>query len=203
MEEYLMKNHRDYLVENELLLLAGSVQLNWNSQTQVLVLLKAVEPKLKSMAAEEVAKCLHPIFRDLEEYKDALKLITTYGEAFLEKHTEPDGMLRTNYNQIVSTGRVSSHNYNSQNIPSKEHLENRYRNAFIWKPGFTFVDGDYEGQELCCISSSNTLLGSSTRSVFQSMILLYCCLLISAKYIQSVAAYSTFSLFKIPSPKEV
>ena len=152
MEEYLMKYHRDYLVENELLLLAGSVQINWNSQVQVLSLLKIVEPKLKSLSAEDVAKCLHPIFKDLEEYKDSLKLLSTYGETFIEKYTEPDGMVRTNYNQVVSTGRVSSLRPNMQNIPSKEHLENRYRNAFIWKPGFTFVDSDYAGQELCCIA---------------------------------------------------
>ena len=152
MEEYLMKNYRDYLVENELLLLAGSVQINWNSQAQVLSLLKAVEPKLKGLSADDVAKCLHPVFKDLEEYKNSLKLISTYGESFLEKHIEPDGMVRTNYNQVVSTGRTSSSSPNMQNIPVNDSVGKRYRESFIWKPGYTWVGSDFIGQELSLIA---------------------------------------------------
>lgn len=168
-ERYLYKYHRDFLVQNEFILEAGSVQLNWNSISQVLALVQAVEPKLKSLAEKDVAKCSHPIFLDLSEYKESLLLLSTFGEKFL-LNLEPDGKIRTNYNQIVSTGRVSSSNPNMQQIPCKENylgmkpwLEanpgkkpkdfvTRYRNAFIWDTGFTFVDSDYTGQELCCIA---------------------------------------------------
>jgi len=152
MEDYLMKFHRKYLVDNEMLLLAGSVQLNWNSQVQVLSLLKIVEPKLKGLSADDVAKCLHPVFKDLEEYKNSLKLISTYGESFLEKHIEPDGMVRTSYNQVVSTGRTSSSSPNMQNIPVNDSVGKRYRESFIWKLGYTWVGSDMIGQELTLIA---------------------------------------------------
>ena len=47
---------------------------------------------------------LHPIGALHKKYKDALKLTTTYGEKFITDHLEPDGMIRTNINPIVSTG---------------------------------------------------------------------------------------------------
>jgi hypothetical protein len=39
-----------------------------------------------------------------------------------------------------------------QNIPAKENVGMRYRNAFIAEPGFVFVDSDYTGQELAIIA---------------------------------------------------
>lgn len=150
--EYLIKQHSEYLLQEKLLIPAGSFTINWNSTDQVLALVKAVEPKLKNLSADAVAKTTHPIFLALEEYKDTLKLLSSYGEAFIEKWVEPDGKVRTNYNQVVSTGRSSSLKPNLQNIPSKEHLENRYRHPFIPPAESSFVGSDFKGQELACIA---------------------------------------------------
>lgn len=169
--EYLLKEHRDVLIEKGLLLPAGHIEINWNSQTQVLPLLQAVEPKLKALSKEEVAKTSHPIFLDLAEYKDALKLVSSYGASFLEKYIEPDGKVRTNYNAIVSTGRCSSSRPNLQQVPAREiprHIVdiwlkshpgktdsdcyNRYRNCFYSVNGWKFVDSDLVGQELALIA---------------------------------------------------
>ena len=108
LEERLINEHRNYLIQRGYLIPAGEVKLNWNSVPQALPLLQAVHPKLKALDDESVAKTTHPVFKDLSDYKDSLKLLTTYGMTFPEKHLEPDGKIRTEYNQIVSTGRLSS-----------------------------------------------------------------------------------------------
>lgn len=170
LNEYLLAYHKDDLIKENLLLPAGTIEINWNSRDQALNILKAVEPKLKSLDKEALANVAHPIFVDLAEYRDALKLTTSFGEKFLE-HVEPDGRVRTNYNSIVSTGRASSASPNMQQIPAKESPDeivkpwleanpgkkptdyyNRYRNCFTYTPGWEFVDSDYTGQELCLIA---------------------------------------------------
>lgn len=167
----LLEEHREYLITKGYLLPAGTFSINWNSTDQVLALVKSVEPKLKNLSADAVAKTTHPIFNSLENYKDSLKLTTTYGESFIQKHVEPDGKVRSSFNPVVSTGRSSSAKPNVQNIPvkesSKEIVDNwlaahpgklekdftlRYRNAFICGPDEVYVDSDYTGQELGVIA---------------------------------------------------
>lgn len=152
VKEYLYNNHRDFLIENDMLVPAGSFTINWGSTQQVLELFQAVDKKLKSLNKESMAKFGHVIGEYRKEYTDALKLLSTYGEKFIQNHVEPDGVVRTTFNPIVSTGRLSSRKPNMQNIPSKDHLKNRYRNAFIAEPGFVYVDSDYSSQELVVIA---------------------------------------------------
>lgn len=151
-EQVLVTNHRDELIEWGMLVPADTVEVNWNSIQQVLPLLQVVEPKLKSLSKDSLADCAHPIVEDLKEYKDNLKLKSSYGEAFIEQFVDADGKVRTNFNQIVSTGRISSYKPNMQNIPAKEAVGNRYRNCFMAPEGWKFVDSDYSSQELVCIA---------------------------------------------------
>lgn len=150
-EQVLLRDHRDFLIAENMLLPANSFNINWNSVPQVLPLFKAVEPKLKDLSEESLGKTTHPICLNLEEYKNSLKLVSSYGEAFIENQVEPDGMVRCTYNPIVSTGRSSSAFPNMQQIPSKEHLQNRYRESFKYKD-WPWVGSDYKGQELACIA---------------------------------------------------
>lgn len=145
-------NHREYLIKNHLLIEAGKLEINWNSVDQVLPLAKVLHPKLKDLSAKSLGNTTHPLFTQLELYKDNLKLISTYGETFIEKYVEPDGKVRTNFNQIVSTGRVSSSSPNMQNIPARESVGTRYRNAFVYNEGWWFVDSDFSSQELAIIA---------------------------------------------------
>lgn len=105
---YLIENYREQLIENNLLFPEGTIEINWNSQTQVLPLARAVEPKLKDLSEESLADTTHELFDSLSNYKDSLKLVSSYGQAFIDKHVQPDGRVRTHYNQVVSTGRSSS-----------------------------------------------------------------------------------------------
>lgn len=143
---------RDEMIEAELIRPAGHCYLNWNSVPQVLPLLQAIVPRMKSMDEENMNRFPHPIAEKIAEYKDTLKLRTTYGESFIEKYVEPDGKVRTTINQVVTTGRASSRNPNMQNIPAKEEVGNRYRNCFKAPPKFKYVSGDYTAQELCVIA---------------------------------------------------
>lgn len=148
----LRVEHEDWLIEQGLMLPAGTVTINWGSPVQILPILKAVEPSLTSTDAESLGRTTHPSIRDLEEYRDNLRLISSYGEKFIEKQVEPDGRVRTSFNQVLTTGRVSSYKPNMQNIPAKESVGNRYRNCFICAPTWCYVSSDYVSQELIIIA---------------------------------------------------
>lgn len=152
MYNRLLDEYRQYLVDHGYLVPAGMITINWNSRDQALEVIQQAIPRLRSLAEEEVAKFNHPILDARSNYVDAVKLITTYGEKFIRDHVCSDGKVRTNFNQVVSTGRVSSSSPNMQNIPAKEEVGTRYRNAFVCDPGWVFVDSDYTGQELALIA---------------------------------------------------
>jgi hypothetical protein len=104
MQERLLHFHRKYLIDHEYLIPAGQVTINWSSQQQVLPLFQQALPKLKSLAKEERAKHSHAVLKDFQEYGEATKLITTYGEEFIQKYVSSDGKVHTNFNQVLTTG---------------------------------------------------------------------------------------------------
>lgn len=152
LEKNFLHYFREEMIEAELLRPAGDSYINWNSQPQVLPLFQAVDRKLRSLDEESMNKFVHPIGKLRKAYVEALKLRSTYGEEFVKSHLEPDGKVRTTFNQVLTTGRVSSYNPNMQNIPAKESVGNRYRNCFIAPKGHSYISGDYTGQELCVIA---------------------------------------------------
>lgn len=151
VEKYLVENHKEWLIEHEFFRPAGTCVINWNSQPQVLPLLQAVDKKLKDLSEESMGRFSHPIGIDLEHYKEWLKLVSSYGEKFLE-HVDPDGCVRTVFGQIQSTGRISSSDPNMQQITVKEFVGQRYRNCFEPPAGYKFVSSDYVSQELAVIA---------------------------------------------------
>ncbi len=83
-----------------------------------------------------------PVIDALLSYGKSKKFINTYGESLIEKIR--DGKLHTTFNQMVSTGRLSSAAPNLQNIPK----EQKYRTSFIAKPGKSLITSDMNGAEL-------------------------------------------------------
>jgi DNA polymerase I-like protein with 3'-5' exonuclease and polymerase domains len=153
MQDYLLANHRDYLIANGYLIPAGQSTINWNSSDQALPLVRCVVPKIKGLSEEERNKWSHPILKQYEAYKQSLKLINDLGEEFIRKYVDSDGMVRTNIDQVKASGRVGSSNPNLQNIVVKEFVGTRYRNAFIpHDPEWEFVSSDYVSQELVLVS---------------------------------------------------
>lgn len=152
LEKYLMCNHRNDLIARAYMIPAGMVTINWNSNQQVLPMAQLVEPRLKGLSEEDVAKTTHPFLKDLKKLISAMKLLTSFGEEFIVKYVDADGHVRCNFNQVLSTGRVSTSDPNMQNIVVTEEVGTRYRNAFVCEEGWSFVDSDYVSQELVIIA---------------------------------------------------
>jgi DNA polymerase I-like protein with 3'-5' exonuclease and polymerase domains len=152
---YLVRTDKQFLIDNGYLIPEGTIKLNWNSTDQVLPLFQQLDKKLQDLSEKSRNTFEHPIVVDYEKFKKGLKLTSSYGLSFLEM-VDLDGRVRTRFNQILATGRVSSSKPNMQQIPNFEdddpEIAYRYRRAFYASPGFTFVDADYAGQELVVIA---------------------------------------------------
>ena len=84
------------------------------------------EEYLQGFAAE------HSIVALVLEYRGVKKLLSTYVEALPQLVNRATGRIHTSFNQAVTaTGRLSSTNPNLQNIPVRDLLGKRIRQAFI------------------------------------------------------------------------
>jgi len=93
-------------------------------------------------------KNLHPIIPLVLEYRELMKLKTTYIEA-LPKFIDKDSRVHTNYNQVgTSTGRLSSDNPNLQNIPAQGEWAKKIREGFVAENAWKFLGLDYSQIEL-------------------------------------------------------
>jgi hypothetical protein len=149
---FMLNNHREFLLRENLMVAEGSVTLNLNSPPQRLKVFKLVEPQLESTANEFLEKCTHPMIDDYLEYISMEKLVSTYGAKWFT-FIDSDGKVRPRkINQIVETGRISV-SPGLQTIPADDYdLLNRYRQAFIPDYGWKFCAGDYKSQELAIIA---------------------------------------------------
>jgi DNA polymerase-1 len=104
-----------------------------------------------STAAEELDKLqdLHPIIPLMQEYREIMKLATTYIDALPELINKKTGRVHTSFNQAVTaTGRLSSSEPNLQNIPMRTDLGREIRRAFVAEKGKKLVSLDYSQIEL-------------------------------------------------------
>jgi len=95
----------------------GGVTINWNSSPQLLKLFnkglgifpkdKEGKPATGKSIIEKFA-LKHPIISKLIKYKGIKKQRSTYGIKFLDAHLDIDRRVRTSFDPIVATGRVSS-----------------------------------------------------------------------------------------------
>lgn len=155
IEQTMVATDRQWLIDHEYLTPGGAVTINWGAWQQTLPIFQCQQPKLKSTSAKGaggMGNFFHPIGNAFREWKDSMKLTSTYGQKFIDEHREPDGVVRTTFNQILSTGRVSSRRPNMQQIPVREPIGPRYRNAFVSPAGWTYVSADYVQQELVIIA---------------------------------------------------
>ena len=125
------------------------VDVKWTSPKQVLEVFKVLIPKLENVNGKAMYKHRYkfPLINTYVKYKEAMKLCTSYGDAFF-KNLSSDNKIHTNFHQILDTGRVSSSKPNMQQIPA----DNVYRNCFIAPDGWSFVSADYSSQELNVIA---------------------------------------------------
>ena len=91
----------------------------------------------------------HPIVPLILEYRFLTKLTGTFLDGLLQKRSDADGRVRTQFNQCVTaTGRISSTEPNLQNIPVRTEIGREIRKAFVASPGNVLVGADYSQIEL-------------------------------------------------------
>ena len=152
--------------------LEPQVTLNWNSAKQLIPLFKkygvdvTIEDKEKGGTKDSIdaktlkpqkAKCtLIPIYL---EYKEAVKVTSTYGENFLKQVNPVSHRIHTNYSQlgadttrITSGGKDKSNNVeyvNLLNLPADAET----RACFVAEEGNKWISIDYSGQETYLMAS--------------------------------------------------
>jgi len=107
---------------------------------------------------EEVLSYLaneHQIVRDILEWRQMVKLQSTYIDALPNQVDKKTGRVHTDYMQTVAaTGRLSSNNPNLQNIPIRTERGRLIRKAFIARnENYTLVSADYSQIELRIIAA--------------------------------------------------
>lgn len=107
---------------------------------------------------EEVLSYLaneHQIVKDILEWRQLVKLKSTYVEALPNQVNKKTKRVHTDYMQAVAaTGRLSSNNPNLQNIPIRTERGREIRKAFIARnDDFVLLSADYSQIELRIIAA--------------------------------------------------
>jgi DNA polymerase I len=91
----------------------------------------------------------YPIVKDIMDYRQLIKLKSTYIDALPCLINPKTGRVHTSFNQTrTTTGRLSSSDPNLQNIPVRGELGREIRKAFIAAPGCVLLAGDYSQIDL-------------------------------------------------------
>lgn len=94
----------------------------------------------------------HEIIDKILEYRQIMKLKSTYVDGLRSK-IDKDGRVHTTFMQTVaSTGRLSSVEPNLQNIPVRIELGKKIRSFFVGEKDNVIVDADYSQIELRVLS---------------------------------------------------
>jgi len=153
-------------VESEIQTLAGT-KFNVSSPKQVGEILfeylkitdKAKKTKTGQYATSEdvLAKLesAHPIVSKILDYRELVKLKSTYVDAIPDLVNPRTKHIHTSFNQVVAvTGRLSSDNPNLQNIPIRTERGRQIRKAFIPRNNdFVLLSADYSQIELRVVAS--------------------------------------------------
>jgi DNA polymerase I-like protein with 3'-5' exonuclease and polymerase domains len=128
-------------------------RINWNSPPQVKkILFQEVGERILNKDRKETVniKTLdkarykkHDLVNKYIEYKKLSKLISSYGENYLDNINKLTNRIHFSMNQVLTTGRIAPKKPNLAQIPSKQ----KWRDIFTAMDGRLIVGGDYSGQE--------------------------------------------------------
>lgn len=94
-------------------------------------------------------KSEHEVASLIVDYRQMVKLNSTYVEGLKNVTGISDGRVHSVFNQtIAATGRISSTEPNLQNIPTRTQEGRELRKAFVAEKGFVLCDADYSQIEL-------------------------------------------------------
>lgn len=139
--------------------------INWNSSKQLIPIFlhlgfnlwtkdKKTGKQKQSIEAKiiDMQKSISSISKPYLNYTSQAKLVSTYGQTFLNQINPVSGRIHTQFNQLMDTGRLSCGGKNKntkeeyvniQNLPSDPET----RGAFIPNKGYVLIDCDYSAQE--------------------------------------------------------
>ena len=102
----------------------------------------------------EKLKKKHPIIEQILEYRQLMKLNSTYVEGLKPYINPKTKRIHSFFHQtITATGRISSTEPNLQNIPTRFELGKIVRKVFKPENGYVYVDADYSQIELRVLAS--------------------------------------------------
>ena len=175
LEEYSQKLKQSInRLTDEIYSIAGS-EFNINSTKQLgeVLFVKLSLPPIKktktgySTDAEvlEQLRDRHPIAKKVLEYRQLVKLKSTYAEGLIKAINKHTGRVHSCFKQTVTaTGRISSTEPNLQNIPIRLELGREIRRVFVPESDeYLFVSADYSQIELrvlAHISGDRNLISS-------------------------------------------
>ena len=97
----------------------------------------------------EKLKNEHPVIEKLLEYRQLVKLHSTYVEGLIPYINPETNRIHSKFHQTVTaTGRISSTEPNLQNIPTRFELGQKLRKVFKPEGNNIFIDADYSQIEL-------------------------------------------------------
>ena len=113
--------------------------------------------KQKSTAAEVLKRYvgLHPVVKDIMDWRGYQKLKSTYADA-IPKLVKEDGRIHTHLKVTrTATGRLSSASPNLMAQPVRSEEGRRIRDCFVAAPGYVLVSGDYSAIEMKVVASES------------------------------------------------
>lgn len=165
LDSYVVENYPEFK-NNQLNLFSTQISsnINWNSPQQVIPVFKkaGIDVSLinddgeekESINEKHLERQSSPLLSLYFEYKKAQTSLSKYGYNFLDACGDDD-RIRTNFKQILKTGRMSSgsgkDNPNFQNITKKGDE----RKCFVPEPGNVFVVSDYSQQEQVILANQS------------------------------------------------
>ena len=91
----------------------------------------------------------HKIIPHILEYRENMKILSTYVDPILQLSKNGNGVIHTSFIQTgTTTGRFSSEKPNLQNIPQESKWAKPLRDCFVSRKGKSFVSFDYSQLEL-------------------------------------------------------
>lgn len=150
--------------------------INWKSSAQVLLLFEelgikcsTIDPKTKTSKKSINEKVIapqqknFPIIELYLNFKEAEKLVDSFGQKFLDFVNPATGRIHSTFHQFgTDTGRLSSTSPNLQQLP-KDALT---RSCFVAEKGNKWISCDYSGQEsfiMASLSNDSAMLDELLR----------------------------------------
>jgi DNA polymerase-1 len=125
--------------------LFGNTSINYESDQEVLAALQRLGVSLESTRREVLLATEHPAALALVSYREHQKIVSTYGERFLEHVHSTTGRIHSTFKPVGAiTGRAASAEPNLQNIPHGSE----FRESFRAPEGRKLITADYSGAEL-------------------------------------------------------